>query len=169
MTQTSSATKKPVLKVIAEITLIVLIFLALKTYMQRDLVSGPAPEFHAQTLSGDAHRLAQDQPTLIYFWASWCSICKLSQDQIQKLSREHHVVTVAMNSGDAATVRAFLKHQQLDFPVILDQDSRIAHLFGVSGVPTSFVVTAGGDIAFAEVGYTTAWGLGLRLWLAQFL
>jgi len=41
--------------------------------------------------------------------------------------------------------------------------------YGVSGVPASFVVDSAGIIRFAEVGYTTEWGLRARLWLNRIL
>ena len=70
------------------------------------------------------------------------------------------------SSGDTIIVRREEKH--LDFPVLADDAGIIADRFGVSGVPTSFIVEPDGSIAFTEVGYTTKWGLRLRLWMAGY-
>ena len=45
----------------------------------------------------------------------------------------------------------------------------MARRYGVGGVPASFILDADGRIAFHERGYTTQWGLRLRLWLAKVL
>jgi hypothetical protein len=47
-----------------------------------------------------------------------------------------------------------------------DPDSILAQQWGVRGVPTALVVDAQGRSSFREVGYTTGWGLRLRLWWA---
>ena len=53
------------------------------------------------------------------------------------------------------------------WPTIVDQDSRLADLFGVKGVPTSYIIDGNGNIRFTEVGLTSGWGLRLRLWWAE--
>lgn len=136
--------------------------------MQWNLASGTAPAMHAQTLAGETFSLASPRkgPLLIHFWATWCPVCRLEQDSIQSLSRHYRVISVAMNSGTANAVRAFMQKQGLSFPVINDPDGRIARQFGVNAVPVSFVVNPDNQIRFVERGYSTEWGLRLRLWLS---
>jgi peroxiredoxin len=71
-----------------------------------------------------------------------------------------------MQSGDALAVEGYLAEHGLSFTTVVDEQGRLAEAFGVRAVPTSFVVDAEGQIAFAERGYTTPWGLRLRLWAA---
>ncbi len=156
------------LRWVLELTLIVLVWFSIKTYLQRDLVSGIAPELTATLLNGQTVVLQayQGHPLLLHFWATWCSICKLEQTSIEQISKSHSVITVAMNSGSAADINRYLKNHALDFPVIADPYSDIAKRFGVGAVPTSFVIDSQGRIAFTETGYSTEWGLRLSLWLA---
>jgi thiol-disulfide isomerase/thioredoxin len=102
----------------------------------------------------------------VHFWATWCPSCRLEHGTIQRLSQEHPVVTVAMQSGDAADVAAYLQERGLSFPVRLDERGEAAARWGVRGVPTTFVVDADGQIRFVTTGFTTDVGLRLRLWLA---
>lgn len=154
-------------KIILELAVFLLMYLGVRTYMQWDLASGAAPALHAETLGGKTFNLAspRKRPLLIHFWATWCPVCRLEQDSIQSLSRHYRVISVAMSSGDASAVREFMKKQGLSFPVINDPDGVIARQYGVSAVPVSFVVSPGNRIRFVERGYTTEWGLRLRLWL----
>jgi thiol-disulfide isomerase/thioredoxin len=151
-----------------ELTLVVLVYFAVKTYMQRNLVEGPAPPLQGSLLNGQSVSLQsfRGQPVLVHFWATWCPVCKLEQNSIDAISKDHAVLTIAMNSGDETAVESYLYDNHLTFPVIVDQYSNIAKQFGVQGVPTSFVIDSQGNITFTEMGYTTGWGLRLRLWLA---
>jgi thiol-disulfide isomerase/thioredoxin len=144
------------------------VFFGVRTWQQRDLVAGPAPSLRAERLDGAIATVpaTTGKPQLVYFWASWCPVCRLEQGTIDALARDHEVIAIAMNSGNDAAVRGFLKEQQLSFPVVNDPDSVLAQQWGVRGVPTALVVDAQGQIRFREVGYTTGWGLRLRLWWA---
>ena len=156
------------LKLALEILLFLVVFLLLKAYLQRDLVTGEAPPLEGELLNGQTVSLQdyRGKPLLLHFWASWCSVCKLEQGSINAVSADHPVLTIAMQSGTAEEVSDYLAQQGLDFPVLVDEQGDLARRFGVRGVPTSFILDPSGRIAFAEVGYTTGWGLRARLWWA---
>ena len=137
--------------------------------MQRNLIDGPVPEIQGTLLDGQPvqYQTFQGKPLLLHFWATWCRVCKLEQDSINAISKDHNVLTIAMSSGNDKEVKSFLEQNGLNFPVIVDEDGAIAKQFGVSGVPTSFIIDPNGNITFTEVGYTTNWGLRLRLWMAN--
>lgn len=145
------------------------LFLAVRAYLLRGTVEGPAPAIAAVELDGRPVSLQalHGKPVLLHFWATWCPICNLELGSIEALSRDYTVVTVAMQSGDADKVRAFMKEKGVDFPVIVDADGRIARRYGVRGVPASFFIDPSGRIRTAEIGYTSEWGMRLRLWLLR--
>lgn len=161
--------KTRAVKIVLEVLVIVLVFFAVKTYLQRDLAQGIAPSLQGTLIDGQTVNLhsLQGKPVLVYFWATWCPVCKMQNGSVDSISEDHTVVTVAMNSGSDLEIEAFLEEKQLDFPVIADDSGVITERFGVSGVPTSFILDSDGSIAFTEVGYTTEWGLRLRLWMAS--
>lgn len=162
---------KPWQRRLLEILAILAVVLAARAYMQRDMVEGPAPAMQGVLLDGrtvSLHELARAEgPVLVHFWATWCPICDLEHGSIQAISRDHPVLSVAMQSGSAAEVREFMREQALDYPVLVDELGVLAGRYGVRGVPSSLVVDRAGRIRFTEVGYTTAWGLRARLWLAR--
>ena len=151
-----------------EIFVILVIYLVIKTFMQRDLVDGPAPSLEGMLLDGQSFNIQsyQGKPLLLHFWATWCSICKMEENSIAAISEDFEVITVAMNSGSDMEISTYLEEQALSFPVVVDEDGVIAERFGVRGVPTSFIIDPDANIEFTEVGYTTELGLRMRLLFA---
>lgn len=152
----------------AEILVLLVILFGIRAWTQRDLVGGAAPGFQSQLLGGEQVSLTdyRGRPLLLHFWASWCRVCRLEQGAIRAVAQDWPVLTVAMHSGDAGSVRRYLTEQGLSWATIVDEEGVLARRYGVRGVPTSFVLDPNGEIRFREVGYTTAWGLRARLWLA---
>jgi peroxiredoxin len=152
----------------AYLLLLLAVYLGARAWQTRDLASGVAPELSGLTLEGHPVSLAdyRGAPLLLQFWATWCPVCALEQGSIDALARDHQVLTIALQSGDAEEVRRHLDLEDLDFPVLLDPQGRIAGRYGVRGVPTTLIIGPGGRIRFREVGYTSGIGLRLRLWLA---
>jgi peroxiredoxin len=154
-------------RIAVNVALMVLVVLGVRLWQQRDIPT-VASALHGVTLQGQQYSRPA-RPLLVHFWASWCPVCRAEQSSIDALANDHlNIITVAMQSGNAATVSRFISDQSLSFPVINDPDGSLARAWGVHAVPASFIVDADGKIRFVEVGYTTNLGLRLRLWLAQF-
>jgi peroxiredoxin len=146
------------------LAVLVLIFLV-HLWQTRDVARGSAPELSGRLLDGKPFDLSalRGQRVLVHFWATWCPVCKMQHGTIESLAQDHTVVTVAMQSGTADQVTEWMAEEGVTFPVLVDKLGVLAGRWGVSGVPTSFVVDGSGRIAFAEVGYTTGPGLRARL------
>jgi len=107
------------------------------------------------------------KPVMVYFWASWCGICKAMQSTVMAVASDTPIITVAMQSGDSVTVREYMSRQQFEVPTLIDQEGRLATMYGVRGVPAAFIVDRDGSIRSATTGYTSELGLRLRLWWAN--
>lgn len=149
--------------------LLAAVVFGVRFYQQRSLAEGPAPVTRAVQLDGQLFDLVslRGEPLLVYFWASWCPVCRLEQGAIAALARDHRVVTVAMQSGSNAEVAKYLREQGLEMPVINDPDGMLAARWGVRATPSFFIVDSTGAIRFREVGYTSEPGLRLRMWLVR--
>ena len=132
------------------------------------LVTGVPPAMPTTTLAGDAALARVSQgPALIYFWAEWCGICRAMQSKISAVSSDFPVLTVAVDSGDDATVKAYLDKNRLNWQVVNDADGAVFQRYGGRGVPALFFVNRAGTIVFTTAGYVSEWGLRLRLRLAD--
>ncbi|WP_305906693.1 protein disulfide oxidoreductase [Methylomarinum sp. Ch1-1] len=135
-------------------------------FVNRGLVSGRMPPIAEKTLAGRTAMPQTDAgPRMIYFWAEWCGICKMMQASVDSLLRDAPAVTVAVRSGNDAKVTAYLRERRLTWPVVNDNQGAIADRYGVKGVPALFFVDGDGDIMLTSVGYSSEWGMRLRLWL----
>jgi len=173
--KTKDATPPPINKPrngrrwVAHVLLILVVALIVHTWRTQPLATGLAPPLAGRLLHGGSIDLAQlrGETILIHFWATWCPMCRMGDKDIDNIAAEFHVVTVAMQSGGAREVAAYMASRGLNFPVILDEHGDLAADWGVVGVPASFVVDPQGEIRFATLGYTTQIGLRGRLWAAQ--
>lgn len=144
------------------------VFLGVRAWQQRDMVAGRALPLDGLTIDGRSVALGgSSRATLVYFWATWCPVCRLEEGTIASIASDHPVLTVAMQSGtDAELVR----HQQergLAMAVLNDATGELAGNWGVRVTPTFFVIDRQGQIRFRETGYTSEVGLRLRLWWAN--
>ncbi|MFO8155423.1 MAG: redoxin domain-containing protein [Pseudomonadota bacterium] len=145
--------------------LIAVVATAISAWRMRDAASGTAPPLSGEDPWGDAVELAEHagEPVLIYFWATWCPVCKVEAPTINALDRDHNVITVASWSESAA-VGAYVKESGFRPPVLVDHGERWAEAYGIQAVPAFFIVDGDGAIRFTTSGYTPGIGLRLRLW-----
>ena len=155
-------------RLIVELTLILVILFAVRFWVQRDVISGTAPQISAFMLNGQYFDLQQnkDRPLLVHFWATWCPVCKLEQSNIENIALDHPVITIAMQSGNDHELSQFMQKEKLSFNVINDESGELSRKYIIRGVPVSFIVNKENKIEFVEVGYTTELGLRMRLWWA---
>lgn len=151
------------------VLLFLLVYAGVRTYQLSGYVQGEAPEFSATSIKGHSFNLVdyRGEPVLVYFWATWCPVCKLERGSIESLAEDYPVITVASWSEDAKAVQTYFDNEKLRRTTINDPGATLAGLYGVTGVPSFFILNGDGQIRFIERGYTTSIGLRARLWLAK--
>jgi thiol-disulfide isomerase/thioredoxin len=108
-----------------------------------------------------------NQALMVHFWATWCPVCKVEASNIQQVSKNFNVLTIAVNSGSDENIDEYLKKNNLDFKVINDDTSSYARQFNIKVFPTTIIYDKNKNIVFSEVGYTSTFGLYLRMWWAN--
>ncbi|SMM99933.1 Thiosulfate sulfurtransferase, rhodanese [uncultured Candidatus Thioglobus sp.] len=159
--------KRPTRKGIMQFALVILAVFVVRAWQQQELTTGMVPSFTSKTLNGEIinSKSLSNQATLIHFWATWCGICALENDNIQALSKDYRVLNIAMQSGTDAELKKYsAEHDMRLDNMINDNSGSLARLFGVRATPSSFFVNPKGEIQFSEVGYVTTFGYRLRLW-----
>ena len=125
--------------------------------------------FNSLTLiNGENFTLKKDKPLLIYFWATWCPICKIESPNIQRLSKEYEVLTIAVNSGTNQNIKAYIEKNNYTFKVYNDTNEILNRKLNIKAYPTTLIYDKNKNLFFSDVGYTSTIGLKLRMFLASF-
>jgi len=162
---------KKIKKYIKEILIFVL-FLGVLTnglsyYNALDLNKDKLSISSFKLLDGTNYNIPKNKPILIHFWATWCLTCKLEALNIQKISKDYEVITIAVQSGTKKDIQNYLKKHKLSFKVLNDTNSFYAQKFNIQTFPTTLIYDKDKNLKFSEVGYTTTAGLYSRMVLSS--
>ncbi len=119
-------------------------------------VAAPAegpPVFTATTLSGgqfDSRAAFGARPTVLWFWAPWCTICRAEALEVRRVAQELggqvSVVGVA-GRGEQAAMREFVAQTGTeDLVHVVDSDGTVWSSFGVVAQPAFAFVGADGSV-----------------------
>lgn len=159
--------KKISYEIISTAILILVVSNIVSCIRQPELDSNILPRIQAEFINNVRFDSSEiKKPTIIHFWALWCPTCKLEASNIERLSKDVNVITIAVNSGSDNKIQEFMIKNNLTFKVINDSESKLAKRFKVEMFPTTFIYDKNQELKFTEVGYTSTAGLKARmLWI----
>lgn len=157
-------------RLLAEALIAIALFYGVSAYYQKDMLKDVAPVIAAKGVNGSNLSLpsTSSKATLVYFFAEWCSACKLTSPAVDNIATDYPVLAIAADSGSDSDLKAFLKAKGYGFDALNDNGS-LMHHFGVSGFPSIYVVDASGQIRFVTRGVSTEPALRARLLLTELL
>ena len=120
----------------------------------------PAPDFTLPYLNGSEVALdkIRGKVVLLNFWATWCGACRSEMPSLETLYRDfrHYpdfaVLTVSIDQRGKPAVAQFMASKGYNFPVLLDTSNVTSAAYGVSGIPSTFVIGRNGQIIWNCVG-----------------
>ncbi len=121
-----------------------------------------AYDFTLLDQSGQSHQLAAYEGKVIFlnFWATWCPPCKAELPDVEALYKDHKlnqedlVVLGVVYPGvgqemDEEGIKAFLRDNDISFPVLMDTTGEVYESYRITGMPTTFLIDHRGDF----IGY----------------
>ena len=95
-------------------------------------------------------------PTLLVFFRTDCSHCKIELPLLQQLSQEAdyaslRILAVSVREK-AEAVTAFIEKHGLTFPVLIDKTMKVTREYGVPSIPRSFFLKKASGILNSTVG-----------------
>ena len=120
---------------------------------------GKAPDFTLETIDGRAKLSLSDlrgQVVVVDFWATWCAPCKRYLPRLAELEIAHDGVRVlAVNIDDERrNAVEFLKRNRIHLTALFDEKKEVVEEYGVSAMPSAFVIDKRGVVRFVHTGYT---------------
>ena len=112
-----------------------------------------APNFTFPDLDGKKVSLSDYRGRVVFLniWATWCPPCVEEMPSIENLHNQlktdaFKILAVSIDSTGREAVVPFMKKLNLTFPVLLDLEGEIQNLYGLTGVPESFVIDREGMV-----------------------
>lgn len=122
-----------------------------------------------QGQSIDLVKMSEKEPTLVYFWGSWCGVCSVTSPKVNTLAQQGYpVVSIALKSGSDEEIAQYMQNQGYTFKVVNDNEGSIFANWQGQVTP-SYVILEDGDMKQGLTGIQPLWSLKLRLWLSNVL
>jgi cytochrome c biogenesis protein CcmG/thiol:disulfide interchange protein DsbE len=118
-----------------------------------------AKDFRIATPDKRELRLSEFKGKVVFlnFWATWCKPCEEEMPSMERLHQRFKdrglvVLAIAEDADGAPVVAPYLKKRQLTFSVGLDPKMSVAGLYGVWGIPSTFIIDRKGNRALFANG-----------------
>ena len=119
------------------------------------IIERTAHNFELMDVAGNAIHLKdkRGKVILLNFWASWCPPCVKEIPSMNRLAKsfgadKFEIVSVNFKENPL-TVATFLKSVQVDFPVLIDLDGKVANQYEIFAFPSSFIIDAHGQLRYS--------------------
>ncbi len=119
-----------------------------------------APEFQLQDLSGrtlSIRELTANGPALLAFFKVSCPVCQFTFPFLERIHRGTGLNVIGISQDKASHTREFNQEFGVTFTVLLDEASEnypVSNAFGISSVPTLFLVESDGKISAVFEGFS---------------
>jgi peroxiredoxin len=120
-----------------------------------------APEFELPALGGAAQSLAQilaRGPALLAFFKVSCPVCQLTFPFLERIHQGGGLQVVGISQDNAPATADYNREYGVTFPTLLDDKGgyAVSNAFGISTVPSLFLVEADGAVSSSESGFSKA-------------
>ena len=117
-----------------------------------------APDFTLKDLDGKSVRLKDLRGKVVFlnFWATWCPPCRAEMPDIEEVYqkyRDQDVVILGIDIQESAgKVRSFVEGGGYSWTMLLDSTGKIAGMYKVRAIPTSYFIDREGVIKAVSIG-----------------
>jgi peroxiredoxin len=135
-----------------------LLFTACGQRPKTAVIGKPAPDFTLVDRQGKTWSLSEleGQVVFINFWATWCPPCREEMPSLQRLytllPKDRFKMLSVLNRDDPSLADRFAAKFSITIPILDDQKDIVGQLYGLTGVPETFIVDKQGVLREKYIG-----------------
>ncbi len=122
--------------------------------------NSPAPDISVISITNGSTLKLSDlkgKVVLLNFWATWCPPCREEIPSMMKLNsfmagKPFQMVAVSIDEGGKPHIDSFFKETGFFLPTYLDATANSTKLYGITGVPESFIIDKQGVLVKKVIG-----------------
>jgi peroxiredoxin len=124
-----------------------------------------APEIELSYLDGRKFSLKEERkkgPVVAVFFKVSCPVCQMALPYLDRIFRAYAqsgaFTFAGVSQDNAADTKAFIRQFSISFPMLLDPAGKypVSNAYGLTNVPTTFLISPEGEIDFATVSWSKA-------------
>jgi peroxiredoxin len=129
-----------------------------KIYEEVAAVGKPAPDFEYPDSNGKMWKLSDFRGKVVFvsFWATWCATCKSEMPSKESLYRRMQGKPFQMLGmlfrDDPVNLIKYFRSTKVSLPTLISPDNEAAKIFGITGVPETFIIDKDGIVREKLVG-----------------
>jgi len=129
-----------------------------KSYKEIASVGKPAPDFEYEDSTGKLWKLSDLKGKVVFinFWATWCVTCKSEmphKEVLYEMMKDEPFQMLGMLfRDDPANLADYYKTQKVSPPTLISPDNESAKIYGITGVPETFIIDKDGIVREKIVG-----------------
>lgn len=139
-----------------------------ENFLEKKAVSigNPVGDFELTDIVGKSFRLSdyRGKVVMIHFWSATCPFVKRYEERLQKITSDYSnrdVAVFALDSNVTETTEQISKvaaERGVNYPILIDPQSKIADRFGAITTPHVFVIDREGKMAYEGAVDDQGWG-----------
>ena len=131
--------------------------------MTHIVAGNPAPNFSLKSLDGKEFSLAgalKKGPVVLAFFKVSCPVCKFTFPFLERLYQRYKsdsLTVLGVSQDNASASRDFAQSFGVTFPILVDDSAyAVSNAYGLSMVPTVFLIEPGGATKISSMGFVKA-------------
>jgi len=120
-----------------------------------------APDFSLRSIDGTEYslsKLLKRGPVFVSFFKVSCPVCQFTFPFLERLYKRYggkDVTFLGISQDNRRATKEFADEYGVTFPMVLDAEGYPAsNAYGLTNVPTSFLIDTDGSVKIASLGFT---------------